>query len=44
MNVELITDGKVHIIVVDGDAKLRRSADGSWGSAEPGWAIHPSRY
>ena len=39
--VELITYGKVYIIVVDGDAKFRRSADGSWGVAESGWAIHP---
>ena len=44
MNVELITDGKVHIVVVDGDAKLRHSADGTWGSSEAGWAIHPALY
>jgi hypothetical protein len=37
--VELITDGNASVIAVDGEAKLRREADGTWGSSEPGWGV-----
>jgi hypothetical protein len=40
--VELKSDGNAYLIVIDGEAKLRRNADGTWGSAEPGWKIHPA--
>jgi hypothetical protein len=40
--VELITDGHAHIVVIDGEVKLRRNADGTWNSSEAGWSVQPS--
>ena len=43
-SVELITDGHAHIVVIDGEVKLRRNADGTWNSSEAGWSVNHPRY
>ena len=37
--VELKLDGDAYVIVIDGEAKFRRDAGGTWGCSESGWGV-----